>query len=129
DLTRAKVTSEPIQSVDLQFQGTGNEVRGNLSVRIPAGAAQSAFTLFPKQKGYEAQLQAVGIRLDRLETLKERNIPITGVLNLRASGRGSFSDPQLTATLQVPSLQVQNQKISAVNLQANVANHVANVAL
>jgi translocation and assembly module TamB len=128
-LTRAKVASEPIQSVDLQFQGTGNEVRGNLSVRIPAGGAQSAFTLFPKQKGYEAQLQALGIRLDRLETLRERNIPITGVLNLRASGRGTFSDPQLAATLQVPALQVQNQKISSVNLQANVANHVANVAL
>ncbi|MCU1307904.1 MAG: hypothetical protein JWN45_2599 [Acidobacteriaceae bacterium] len=128
-LTEAKVSNEPIQSLSLDFQGTGNEIQGKLALHIPAGTAQGAFTYLPKQQGYDARLNATGIRLDKVQTLKARNIQLEGVLNLSASGRGTVKDPQLTAKLEIPKLQVQEQTISAITLQTDVANHLAKIAL
>jgi translocation and assembly module TamB len=129
NLTEAKLSNEPIQSLSLDFQGTGNELQGKLALHIPAGAAQGAFTYLPKQQGYDAQLRATGLRLDKVQTLKARNIQLTGVLNVNASGRGTLKDPQLTAKLEIPKLQVQNQTISEITLQGDVANHLAKIAL
>ena len=53
----------------------------------------------------------------------------TGVVSLNASGNGSFDNPQLTATITVPSLMIQKQTIEGINLQLNVANHVGNATL
>lgn len=128
-LTQATVYGEPVQSADVNFQGTGNEVHGDAKVRLPAGGAQGTFTYFPKQQGYDVELVAAGIRLDQLQAIKARNLQLTGVLNAKASGRGTFKDPQLTASLQVPKLQIQDQTMDGMTLQANVANHVANLAL
>jgi translocation and assembly module TamB len=128
-LTQAKVAQEPIQSANLSFQGTGNEVNGKLSLRSPAGPAQAQFKYLPKQQGYEVQLDASGLRLDQLRTLKARNLQAIGVLNLRASGQGSFQNPQFTASLAVPQLKIQDQTISGLALQVDVANHVAKLAL
>lgn len=128
-LNQAKVGDEPIQSASLKFTGTGQEIHGSLNVRTPAGSPQAQFTYFPKQEGYQAQLEATGIRLDQLQTLKSRNLQVTGVLNLRAGGQGTFQNPQLTASLDVPELKIQNQTIKGIALQAAVANHVANVSL
>ena len=51
------------------------------------------------------------------------------MLALNASGQGSFDNPELQATVESPSLTVSNQTISALKLQLNLANHVANAAL
>ena len=127
-LTRAKVSGESINSLKVDFNGTGNEVRTNLALRMPAGSAQGVATIFPRTKAYQASLQAHGIRLDQLQALKARNMNIAGVLNVDASGQGTLENPQLTANLSAPQLKIENQVIDALTLQANVANHVASVA-
>jgi len=53
----------------------------------------------------------------------------TGVLSLNASGQGSFDNPQGTAMLQIPQLVIQNQTITGLKLQMNVADHVGNATL
>ncbi|HZR32298.1 MAG TPA: translocation/assembly module TamB domain-containing protein [Terriglobales bacterium] len=128
-LTSAKIANEPVQSVNLDFRGTGDQVLANLAMHLPAGAVQGVFTLFPKRREYVAQLRADGIRLDQLQAVKSRDMQLVGVLNLDANGRGALSNPQLTATVQVPKLQVRNQTINGVKLRADLANHLANVAV
>src|SRR5581483_8367995 len=128
-LTSAKIAHEPVQSVNLDFRGTGDQVLANLAMHLPAGAVQGVFTLFPKRREYVAQLRADGIRLDQLQAVKSRDMQLVGVLNLDANGRGALSNPQLTATVQVPKLQVRNQTINGVKLRADLANHLANVAV
>ncbi len=128
-LTQAKVGVERVQSVNLNFQGTGDQVNAKLDVKLPAGAANATLTYLPKQQGYEAQLQATGIQLAQLQTIKDKNLQLTGVLNLVASGRGTLNNPGLEATAEIPRLDIHNQTISGLKLQAAVANHVANVAL
>lgn len=129
NLTQAKVSGETINAASVTFQGTGEAVHSKLNVRIPAGTANGVVTYEPRTQGYDAQLSANGIQLNRIEAVKARNLDLQGILNLNASGRGTVKDPQLNATLQIPSLVVQNQKIDNILLQTNVANHVANVSL
>ena len=128
-LTQATVADEPIQSANVDFEGTGDEVRARVGLRMPAGTAQSNFTFFPKRKAYDGDLQAVGIRLDQFRTLRARNLNLAGTLNLNAKGSGTFDDPGLQLTAQIPQLQIQNQTINGIMLQASVAQHVATVAL
>src|SRR5207237_9709426 len=74
-------------------------------------------------------LSAPGIHLARLETVKARNLQLAGVLKLIANGRGSIKNPQLAASVQIPELRVKDKVISHLNLQAGVANQVANFTL
>jgi translocation and assembly module TamB len=128
NLTRASVYNEPVDSLSVDLQGTGEELQTKLDLRMPAGTAQGNFTLFPKQKGYDGQLQAA-VRLEDLKALAARNLQATGTLDLKASGRGTIDDPQVQFTARVPKLLIQNETINDVTLQADVRDHTADVRL
>lgn len=123
-LTNAKIQDELVKSLTLQFKGTGDNLLATLDAQLPAGKANAQVTLYPKQRAYEAQLQAKEIRLDQLQTVKQRNMPLSGVLNLTANGKGTFENPELNATLELPQLSIRDQKISGIRLQASLANHI-----
>ena len=128
-LTNAKISSEPVQSLNLNFQGTGNEVHSNLTAQIPAGRADGAFSYFPKQQTYQAQLRALGLRLDKVHLIQAGNLELAGVLNITAAGQGSIKNPELTATIESPQLQVRKQILGDLRLQTNLADHLANISL
>lgn len=127
-LTGARVSTEPVQVAEVKFQGTGEEVRADLSLKIPAGAARGRLTYFPKQETYQAELRAPGIRLDQLQAVKSRNLQVVGVLNISADGHGSIRNPELTATVESPQLKVRDQTLGNVKLQTHLADHVANMS-
>jgi len=129
NLRNANVEGEPIQLANVRFQGTGDEVHTNLVIKLAAGTTQGQITYYPKQEGYDAQLQAINIELQKLQSLHQRNIEARGTLNLTASGRGTLKDPQGKASLTIPELNIQKQQIRNVNLQAAVVNHEATFAL
>jgi translocation and assembly module TamB len=128
-LTGVTAYDQPLQSVKVNFSGNGQQARATLAVLLAAGDVHADVTLQPKQKTYTAQVTSSGIHLNKLEALQARNIKANGVLQLRAQGQGSFSNPALNANVQVPTLEVANQTLSALNLQLNMASHVANVGL
>ncbi|HEY1462368.1 MAG TPA: translocation/assembly module TamB domain-containing protein [Terriglobales bacterium] len=128
-LTKAKAFTEPLQQANLNFQTTADQVQAKLELRIPAGETHGNVTYFPKTQRYQAQLQAVGIHLEQLQTLRDRDAKIAGVVNITASGQGDVKNPQLTASIDSPQLQVRDQTLGDLKLQANLANHIANVAL
>jgi translocation and assembly module TamB len=127
-LTNGHVYNEPVDSVNVNLQGTGEQLTTKLDVKAPAGTAQGNFTLFPKQKGYDGQLQAA-IRLENVKSLAAKNVQATGTLSLNASGRGTLDDPQAQLTARIPQLQIQNETISDLNLQADIRDHAADVRL
>ena len=126
-LTHITAYDQPITSAMFNFAGTGDEVHGDLGVQLPAGNVQSKVSIRPRQKSYNAQLTAAGIRLDQLQALKAQNA--TGVVSIKANGQGTFDNPQLDAILQIPQIEIQHQKITDVKLQMNVANHLATANL
>ncbi len=128
-LVDAKIGLEPIQSVNVKFNGTGEVVHATLDARIPAGETKGTLTYYPKRQGYEAVLKAANLQLGQLQTLRARNMQIAGALSIDVSGRGTISDPQMTASITLPQLQVKDQTLKGISLQANVANHVGTFTL
>lgn len=128
-ITHINAYDQPLNSATLKFAGTGDEVHGDLGVELPAGSVQGKISVRPRQRSYHAQLTASGIALQQLQALKAQNIDAKGVVSIQASGAGTFDNPQADATLQIPQIEIQNQKIADVNLKLNVANHLATADL
>ena len=127
-LINAKAFNEDIQSLTLQSHGTGDAVTSVLNVKAPAGAAEANLVLHPKTKAYELQLNAPSINLELLEALQAKGIDLTGVLKATAHGSGTFSNPQLAATIEIPQLQYRQTVITGIKADANVANQRAELA-
>ena len=128
-IDRLVAYDQPVNSAKLTFSGTGEEAHANLAVQLPSGNIESKVSVRPGQRTYTAQLFASGIRLDKLQALSAHNVNATGELSVQANGQGSFDNPQLEATLQIPQLAIQNQTITGLKLQMNVADHMANASL
>jgi translocation and assembly module TamB len=129
NVTSARVSGEPIQSVNLDFQGTGDEASANLRIRMSAGVTTANLTYYPKTEAYQARLQASDIHIERLQTVKARNMGVSGGVTVNASGQGSIKNPELTATVRIPQLQVQQQTVKGVLLETTLHNQVATIAL
>jgi len=129
NLTNAQVAAEPINSLNVNFNGTGEAVSAKLAARVPAGAANGTLVYYAKNQTYDLQLQAPGVQLAQLQTVKQRGMDISGVLSLVAHGHGTVQDPQLTTSLQIPKLVIDKQTVNGIVLNANVANHVGNFDL
>jgi translocation and assembly module TamB len=128
-LTKVVAYNEPISSVQVNFNGTGDEAHADLDVRFPAGSLKSTVSVRPKDRTYTAQLTSGGIDLTKLEALKARKVDVTGVVAITAHGQGSFDNPQVVASIVIPELIVQKQAVKNVDLNMDVANHVANATL
>jgi translocation and assembly module TamB len=128
-ITKAKISTEPIQNLNVKFQGDGNNVTANLTVQMPAGTARADVDYLPKTQGYRAQVQAQNFRLEKLQSIAARNMGIAGAVNLNVKGQGTVKDPQLEATLEIPQLQMKQQMVQGIKLQTTVRNHMATIAL
>ena len=128
-LTKAAAYGEPISSAKVTFKGTGDQAHADLSIVAPAGTIDARVTASPNNRTYTAELTSSGIHLDKLETLKTSSAHPTGVVSISAKGTGTFDNPQLDATVQIPSMVVQQQTISDIHLQASLANHQATAQL
>ncbi len=128
-LAHAKMYGEPIPSASLTFTGRNEQVQGKLAIHVAGGTIGGTASIRPQQKSYSAELTATGLHLNQVQTLKVHNVEAGGVLAMHGSGQGTFNDPQFTATLQIPQLEIQQQKLNAITLRMEVANHVATADL
>lgn len=128
-LAGGKVFSEPIQSLAVKFQGNGAAVQASLLVHLLAGTAHADMTLDPKTREYQAQIQADNIRLEHLQAAKQRNLSIVGALSLDATGHGTVSSPEWTATVKVSQLRLQEHTIPGLTLAVGIHQWVAEVTL
>ena len=128
-ISQAKAYGQTIQNFSLNCRAAGDTVNSVLSVKTPAGGANASLALNPKTKAYALQMTVPGINLARLDAVQQRNAPVIGTLSASATGRGTFNDPQLAATVQIPQLQVRQASVKDVKAQMNVANHRADLAL
>jgi translocation and assembly module TamB len=128
-LTQARAWDQPIQSIALQFQGSGNAVHSTLALQTPAGNARGSIAYYPQSQGYEAQIEARDIKLDQVQAMRSRDLGIRGTLTISGQGRGTFKEPQLELVANIPQLQVHEQKINVINAHLSVANQHADLSL
>ncbi len=124
-LTNASISGEPVKNASLNLHANGEQVDASLQTSLTAGSASARVQYQPKTQAYEADLRAVGLKLEQLASLKARNLQLNGLLNLTAHGQGTLKNPGLQAQLEIPRLNIRNQTLNDIKLTASVANHVA----
>ncbi len=128
-LTQARVVNELIENLAVQFHASNGTINSTLNVSLPAGSATADLTFVPKSKEYKFKLDAPGIVLSRLQTIQAKNLSLNGTLTVSASGEGTLDNPTLTATIQVPELQLRQNSVSGIKAELSVANHRATLLL
>jgi translocation and assembly module TamB len=126
-LTRGQAWNQPIENLNVKFQGSGNDLHSTLTVLTSAGSATATLSYNLKAQSYDVQAQAPGVRLDRLAPLAGQSAQITGMIAVAASGRGTLKDPQLKATLDASQLHVGDQDLSGLKAQVDIANQQAHL--
>ena len=129
NLTKATAYGEPVNSIKITFNGSGDQAHAKLAIAAPAGTINGNLSTNPRAKTYTAEVTSSGIDIAKLQSVKGSSMNPSGVIAINAKGKGTFDNPQLDATVEVPNLVVQQQKVSDVRLHANVANHVATAQL
>lgn len=127
-IAKGRIGAEQLQTANISFQSTGDQLNAKLNLQIPAGGVEGIVTYAPQTQNYQVQLEAANIHLDELQTLKERDLPVNGVLSITAKGHGNIKNPAFEAGVESPHLVVRNQTLGDLKLQATLADHVANVA-
>ena len=128
-LIKATAYGEPLNEAKVTFDGTGDEAHANLVLASPAGSLNGKVTVSPVRKTYTAELTSSGIHLDKIQKLQDTSAKPTGIVAINAKGQGTFDNPGLDATIDIPTLAVQKQTISDIRLHANVANHIGTAQL
>jgi len=128
-IAQGNVYGQRLQQFSVQFQGNGDALTTVFNVSTTAGSAKANLVFHPKNKGYELELDAPGIKLAQLQPVQDRNLGIDGVLTATARGRGTLDDPQVSATVQIPQLQMRQATISGIKADLNVANQKAQLTL
>jgi translocation and assembly module TamB len=128
-IVNARAYDEPVQKLMMKFHADKGSVTSTLEVGLPAGSAKGNLFFTPKTKAYTVGLDAPSVVLQKLHAVQAKNLPLTGTLTASASGAGTLDNPQLTAVLELPQLQLRQNSISAVKAEVDVANHRADLTL
>jgi translocation and assembly module TamB len=128
-IVNARAYDEPVQKLVMKFHAEKGSATSTLEVGLPAGSANGNISYTPKTKAYALRLDAPSIVLQKLRAVQAKNLPLTGTLTASASGVGTLDNPQLTAVLELPQLQLRQNLISAVKAEVDVANHRADLTL
>jgi len=128
-LTNARAYDEPIQTLALKFEGSDGTITSRLRVAATAGEANASLRYTPRTRSYKVALDAPAIVLQKLHTLQEKNQDLQGTLSATANGVGTLDDPQLTADIRIPKLDMRQGSIGALLAQANVARKHATFTL
>ena len=124
-LSQARAWGQTIQGLAIRFQAANNGIHSTLNLLTPAGSGNVQLIYSLKDEAYDVQLDVPGLRLEHLETVRARNLPVTGVVAASARGRGTLKSPQLEATVETPSLQVRDQKLDGLKVEANLVQQRA----
>jgi translocation and assembly module TamB len=128
-IANAQVYSERIQTFAAQFHSDHGAVISTLHVVLPAGTADADLSYTPRTKAYTVRIDAPSLTLQKLHAVQAKNFGLSGTLTASASGRGTLDDPQLSATLRLPQLEVRDKSISNIEAELHVANQKADLTL
>ena len=128
-IVNARAYNEPVQKLVMKFHADKGSVTSTLDVGLPAGSANASLSYTPKTQAYTVRLDAPSVVLQKLHAVQAKNLPLTGTLTASASGAGTLDNPQLTAVLELPQLQLRQNSLSAVKAEFHVANHRADLTL
>ncbi len=129
EIVNARAYDETIQNLALKFNAANGSIVSTLHLTAAAGALKANVSYTPKTKAYKVGLDAPAVVLQKLGTLQARNLQLTGTVTASVNGEGTLDNPQLTAAVQLPQLELQQKSIGALKADLRVADHHADLNL
>jgi translocation and assembly module TamB len=129
EISNARAYDEPLKTVTLTCHGDKGSIVSNFHVGADAGSVDADLNYAPATKAYKVRLKAPAIVLQKLRLVQQKNLGIQGTVTISATGAGTFDDPQLTASIQLPKLEVQQKSIVGVKADIQVANKQADLSI
>jgi translocation and assembly module TamB len=128
-IENARAYGEVIRHLAAAFHADKNSIDSTFDVAMPAGAANGTISFTAANQAYTVRLTAPSIALQKLQTVQAKDLGVAGNVTISATGAGTFDDPQLTATVEVPQLQLRDKSISELKADLKVAGHKAEFTL
>jgi len=129
EIRNARVYDEPVQTLALKFHAERGSIVSALTVLADAGSANTDLTYTPRTRQYKLRFNAPAIVLQKLRSVRAKNLPVTGTLSVSANGEGTLDDPQLTATVQLPKFDLGQKSITGLNAEVRIAGKQADLTL
>jgi translocation and assembly module TamB len=122
EISNARAYDEPLKNFSVTFHGDKGSIVSELKASADAGSANAKLSYAPRTKAYKLQVDAPAIILQKLRTVQQKNLALQGTVTISASGQGTLDDPQLTASIQLPKLEVKQNSIAGVKADLRVAD-------
>ncbi|HTU36352.1 MAG TPA: translocation/assembly module TamB domain-containing protein, partial [Candidatus Acidoferrum sp.] len=113
----------------VHLQGNGDLVHATAHLMAKSGAVSVQLSYAPKTEQYSGQVSAPSIDLSKLKYATKQGITLAGTASFSATGTGTISRPQVDAKLQIPTMQIQGQTISAIQSEVQINNRTAKFGL
>ncbi|HTZ82747.1 MAG TPA: translocation/assembly module TamB domain-containing protein [Candidatus Acidoferrales bacterium] len=128
-IAKAEVHGEPLRSASADFHAENGSIQSTLHISSDAGTVTGDVSYTPKTKAYSLGIVAPSLVLEKLRTVQERDLGLTGTMKLTASGRGTLDNPELTASVQLPRVEIRRTVISAFDAEIRVEQDRAELNL
>jgi translocation and assembly module TamB len=128
-ILKASAWNEPVNNLELNFEGSGNSIRANTQLQAPAGSITANLVFSPDNGQYDLKVTSSGLKLDEIHALAVRKWGIAGVLAVSAAGRGTLRNPELSAQFMIPQLELRSQSVSNAEMRLDLARQHADFTL
>lgn len=129
NISNVSAWDQSIQQLAIRLSGDGNLLDAKVQAQTPAGTISSEFKYSPKSRSYEGHADAKDLNLEKISLPAARGFEARGAATISASGKGTIENPQLSAQIQIPELQIRDQMFSRFNAQVNLNKEHAVVSL
>src|SRR5258708_18561587 len=129
EITSARAYDEPLKALAVTFRGDKGSIVSELHISADAGTADAKLSYGLQTKAYKVHLEAPAIVLQKLRAVQAKNLALQGTVAVSANGEGTIDDPQLTASIKLPKLEVQQKSLLGVNAEIRVANKQADLSV
>jgi translocation and assembly module TamB len=92
-ITNASAYNEPIQNFATKFNAANGSIVSSLNLALAAGAVDANLSYTPKTKAYKVRLDAPSVVLQKLQTVKAKDLGLTGTVTASVNGDGTLDDP------------------------------------
>jgi translocation and assembly module TamB len=128
-IDNARAYGESIQNLSARFKAENGSIVSTLNLSAAAGSIDASVSFTPKTRAYKVELNAPSITLSKIPTLQEKNLETNGVIQASVNGEGTLDNPELTATVQLPQLQMKQTSLSDFKADIRVSQHRADLNL
>jgi translocation and assembly module TamB len=117
ELAKAVVYNEPLSLCSMNINADQQTIHIDGEVKAAAGSMTAKLAYQPTARHYQIAVNTSGLTLEKVQALQRAAGPVNGNLTANISGEGTIDNPNLTAHLQIPDLEMRGEAFHQIDAQ------------